>query len=200
MDPASPPPLLNIANVLTGVRLLLVPVFLAALLVEDGLSVQWRLVAFGVFALAAFTDRLDGDLARRRMLITVFGTIADPIADKALTGSALVGLSLLGLVPWWLTVVIMVREIGITVLRFVVLRHGIIPASRGGKAKTFVQTLAIGLYLLPLPELLGAVAVVDAVRWTVLAVALVLTMVTGLDYVMRAARLRAAAAALPEVP
>ncbi|MGH3615858.1 MAG: CDP-diacylglycerol--glycerol-3-phosphate 3-phosphatidyltransferase [Pseudonocardia sp.] len=200
MDPAGPPPLLNIANVLTGVRLLLVPVFLAALLVEDGLSVTWRLVAFGVFALAAFTDRLDGDLARRRMLITVFGTIADPIADKALIGSALVGLSLLGLVPWWLTVVIMVREIGITVLRFVVLRHGIIPASRGGKAKTFVQTLAIGLYLLPLPELLGAVAVVDAVRWTVLAVALVITMVTGLDYVMRAARLRAAAAALPEVP
>jgi len=200
MDPASPPPLLNIANVLTGVRLLLVPVFLAALLVEDGLSVQWRLVAFGVFALAAFTDRLDGDLARRRMLITAFGTIADPIADKALTGSALVGLSALGLIPWWLTVVIMVREIGITVLRFVVLRHGIIPASRGGKAKTFVQTLAIGLYLLPLSELLGAVVVVDAVRWTVLAVALVLTMVTGLDYVMRAARLRAAAAALPEVP
>lgn len=199
MDPASPPPLLNIANVLTGVRLLLVPVFLAALLVDDGLSVQWRLVAFGVFALAAFTDRLDGDLARRRMLITAFGTIADPIADKALTGSALVGLSALGLVPWWLTVVIMVREIGITVLRFVVLRHGIIPASRGGKAKTFVQTLAIGLYLLPLSELLGAVVVVDAVRWTVLAVALVLTMVTGLDYVMRAARLRAAAAALPEV-
>lgn len=199
-DPAAPPPLLNIANVLTGVRFLLVPVFLAALLVEDGLSVQWRLVAFGVFALAAFTDRLDGDLARRRMLITAFGTIADPIADKALTGSALVGLSVLGLVPWWMTVVIMVREIGITVLRFVVLRHGIIPASRGGKAKTFVQTLAIGLYLLPLPELLGAVAVVGAVRWTVLTVALVLTMVTGLDYVMRAARLRAAAAALPEAP
>ncbi|MGH3565315.1 MAG: CDP-diacylglycerol--glycerol-3-phosphate 3-phosphatidyltransferase [Pseudonocardia sp.] len=200
MDPASPPPLLNIANVLTGVRLLLVPVFLAALLVEDGLSVAWRLVAFGVFALAAFTDRLDGDLARRFMLVTTFGTIADPIADKALTGSALVGLSVLGLVPWWLTVVIMVREIGVTVLRFVVLRHGLIPASRGGKAKTFVQTLAIGLYLLPLPELLGAVAVVAAVRWTVLAVALILTMVTGLDYVMRAARLRAAAAALPEVP
>lgn len=199
-DPAAPPPLLNIANVLTGVRFLLVPVFLAALLVEDGLSVQWRLVAFGVFALAAFTDRLDGDLARRRMLITAFGTIADPIADKALTGSALVGLSVLDLVPWWMTVVIMVREIGITVLRFVVLRHGIIPASRGGKAKTFVQTLAIGLYLLPLPELLGAVAVVGAVRWTVLTVALVLTMVTGLDYVMRAARLRAAAAALPEAP
>jgi CDP-diacylglycerol---glycerol-3-phosphate 3-phosphatidyltransferase len=190
---------LNIANALTLLRLLLVPVFLAALLVDGGTSVGWRLTAFGVFCLAAVTDRLDGDLARRRGLVTTFGTVVDPIADKALTGSALVGLSVLGLVPWWATVVIMTREIGITVLRFLVLRHGIIPASRGGKAKTFVQTLAIGLYLLPLPELLGGV--VDAVRWAVLVAALLLTVITGLDYVMRALRLRAAAStALPESP
>ena len=154
--PAGPPPLLNIANVLTGVRLVLVPVFLAALFVDHGRSVDWRLAAFGVFAVAAFTDRLDGELARRRGLVTAFGTVADPIADKALTGSALVGLSALGLIPWWATVVIMGREIGITLLRFAVLRHGIIPASRGGKAKTLVQAFAIGFYLLPLPELLGA--------------------------------------------
>jgi CDP-diacylglycerol---glycerol-3-phosphate 3-phosphatidyltransferase len=197
--PSAAPPVLNIANALTVVRLLLVPVFLAALLADGGTSVEWRLAAFGIFALAAATDRLDGDLARRRGLVTAFGTVVDPIADKALTGSALVGLSVLGLVPWWATVVIMAREIGITVLRFLVLRHGIIPASRGGKAKTFVQTLAIGLYLLPLPELLGGV--VDAVRWAVLLAALLLTVITGLDYIMRALRLRAAAStALPESP
>jgi CDP-diacylglycerol--glycerol-3-phosphate 3-phosphatidyltransferase len=99
-------------------------------------------------------------------------------------------------------VVIMIREIGITVLRFLVLRHGIIPASRGGKAKTVVQTLAIGLYLLPLPELLGGGAgIIDAVRWIVLGAAVVLTVVTGLDYVLRALRLRAAASTtLPESP
>ncbi|HET6257718.1 CDP-diacylglycerol--glycerol-3-phosphate 3-phosphatidyltransferase [Pseudonocardia sp.] len=198
--PAGPPPLLNIANVLTGVRLALVPVFVAVLLTEDGTSTSWRLAAFGVFAVAAITDRYDGELARRRGLVTAFGTIADPIADKALTGSALIGLSALGMVPWWATVVIMVREIGVTVLRFLVLRHGIIPASRGGKAKTLVQTLAIGLYLLPLTELFhAATGAVELLRWTVLVVAVVLTVVTGLDYVLRAARLRsAAAAALPD--
>ncbi len=191
-----PPPLLNIANVLTGVRLLLVPVFLAALLVEDGTSTGWRIAAFGVFAVAALTDRFDGELARRRGLVTALGTIADPIADKALTGSALIGLSVLGLVPWWATIVIMGREIGITVLRFSMLRHGIIPASWGGKAKTFVQTLAIGLYLLPFAELSAAAGPLDALRWTVLVVALALTVGTGLDYVLRALRVRSAAASV----
>jgi CDP-diacylglycerol--glycerol-3-phosphate 3-phosphatidyltransferase len=197
--PAGPPPLLNIANVLTGVRLVLVPVFLAALFVDHGRSVDWRLAAFGVFAVAAFTDRLDGELARRRGLVTAFGTVADPIADKALTGSALVGLSVLGLVPWWATVVIMGRELGITLLRFAVLRHGIIPASRGGKAKTLVQTVAIGLFVLPLEALPVAAAPADWLRWAVLYVAVALTVITGADYVLRAARLRSAAsAALPD--
>ena len=184
--PAGQPPLLNIANVLTGLRLLLVPVFLAALFVDGGTDTGWRLVAFAVFVVAALTDRLDGELARRRGLVTAFGTMVDPIADKALTGSALIGLSLLGLVPWWATVLIMGREIGVTMLRLWVLRHGVIPASRGGKAKTFVQALAIGLYLLPLPDLVA----VSVLRWTVLAVAIALTVVTGLDYVLRALRLR----------
>jgi CDP-diacylglycerol---glycerol-3-phosphate 3-phosphatidyltransferase len=188
---ANPPPLLNIANVLTGVRLLLVPVFLVVLFVEDGTDTGWRLAATGVFALAAITDKFDGELARSRGLVTAFGTIADPIADKALTGSALVGLSVLGDLPWWVTIVIMGRELGITVLRFWVLRHGIIPASRGGKAKTLVQAVAIGLFLLPLPDLLGAAG---AVRWVALGVAIALTVVTGLDYVLRAVRLRASAA------
>ncbi len=193
VPPAAPPPLLNIANVLTGVRLLLVPVFVVFLVHSDGTDTDWRLAAFGVFALAAVTDRFDGEIARRWGLVTAFGTIADPIADKALIGAALIGLSVLGQLPWWVTVVIMGREVGITLLRFLVLRHGIIPASRGGKAKTLVQTVAIGLFVLPLTELLGAAGAVDALRWTVMVAALALTVVTGLDYVLRAIRLRAAA-------
>jgi CDP-diacylglycerol--glycerol-3-phosphate 3-phosphatidyltransferase len=187
-------PILNIANVLTGVRLALVPFFVVALFRVDGLDADWRLLAFGLFAVAAITDRLDGEIARKRGLVTSFGEIADPIADKALTGSALIGLSILGLVPWWITVVILGREVGVTVLRFWVLRHGVIPASRGGKAKTFVQTIAIGLYVLPLPQLLPAIS--DPMAWlqiALLLLALLLTVVTGLDYVFRALRLRAAA-------
>jgi CDP-diacylglycerol--glycerol-3-phosphate 3-phosphatidyltransferase len=197
---AGAPPLLNIANVLTGVRLLLVPVFLVTLFVDHGQSVQWRLAAFGVFAVAAFTDRLDGQLARSRGLVTAFGTVADPIADKALTGSALVGLSVLGMVPWWATLVMMGREIAITLLRFAVLRHGIIPASRGGKAKTLVQTVAIGFYLLPLTELLDADTAVAWLRGTLLGLAVLLTVGTGVDYVLRAMRLRAAAPAVAPDP
>ncbi len=153
--PAGPPPLLNIANVLTGLRLLLVPVFLVLLMHGDGTDDAWRVGAFAVFALAAVTDRFDGELARRRGLVTAFGTIADPIADKALIGSALVGLSLLDLLPWVVTVVVLVREVGVTLLRFWVIRHGVIPASRGGKLKTLLQGFAIGLYLLPLSGLLA---------------------------------------------
>ena len=189
----SPPPVLNIANVLTVIRLMLVPVFVWALVARNGQDVDWRLGAVAVFALAAITDRFDGELARRWGLVTAFGTIADPIADKALIGSALIGLSGLGLLPWWVTVVILGREIGITLLRFAVLRHGIIPASRGGKAKTLVQTIAIGLYVLPLPELLGGSDLLDGVRWAVMLVAVLLTVVTGVDYVLRAIRLRSAA-------
>jgi CDP-diacylglycerol--glycerol-3-phosphate 3-phosphatidyltransferase len=193
--PAGPPPLLNIANVLTVLRLVLVPVFLVLLMHGDGTDDGWRLGAFAVFAVAAVTDRFDGELARSRGLVTAFGTIADPIADKALIGSALIGLSVLGRLPWWVTVVIMGREIGITLLRFLVLRHGIIPASRGGKAKTLVQTVAIGLFVLPLEAVPQIAAPADALRWVVMAAALALTVVTGFDYVLRAMRLRAAATA-----
>lgn len=191
-------PLLNVANALTGLRLALVPVFAVVLLAEDGASAFWRIAAVGVFAVAMVTDRLDGDLARRHGLVTSFGAIADPIADKALTGAAFVGSSVLGLIPWWVTVVIMSREVGVTVLRFAVLRHGVIPANRGGKAKTFVQTLALGLVVFPLTELIGESSVVDGARWTVLAVAVLLTVVTGVDYVLQAMRLRAAATAVPD--
>lgn len=188
VDPAALPTsgarLLNIANVLTIVRLLLVPVFVAALFIDDGHDATWRIVAWGVFAIASATDRIDGDLARSRNLVTEFGKIADPIADKALTGAALVGLSLLGDLPWWVTVVVLVREVGVTALRFWVIRHGVIPASRGGKLKTLLQGVAIGLYVLPLS---GWAA--SGRAWLMVA-AVVVTVITGADYVARALTLR----------
>ncbi|HEY0498824.1 MAG TPA: CDP-diacylglycerol--glycerol-3-phosphate 3-phosphatidyltransferase [Kutzneria sp.] len=186
-EPRADVPLLNIANVLTVSRLVMVPFFLLALFAGGGTDLFWRLVAFGVFVIASITDRIDGDLARKHGLVTDFGKIADPIADKALTGSALVGLSVLGNLPWWVTIVIAVRELGVTLLRFWVIRRGVIPASRGGKAKTLMQIVAIGFYLLPLPPWL------IFVRWVTMGIALLLTIVTGADYVVRAFRLRAVA-------
>ncbi len=174
----------NVANYLTVLRLLLVPVFGWALLVDDGASDAWRITAAVVFAVAAWTDRVDGQLARSRNLVTPFGKLADPIADKALTGTAFVGLSLLGELSWAVTAVVLVREVGVTLLRFWVIRHGVMPASRGGKLKTLLQGLAIGLYVLPLtgPLATGRVAV--------MALAVVVTVVTGVDYVARALTLR----------
>jgi CDP-diacylglycerol--glycerol-3-phosphate 3-phosphatidyltransferase len=173
------PSVLNIPNGLTVLRLVLVPVFVAFLVVDD---TPWRIAAFAVFAVASVTDLLDGELARRGGMITDFGKIADPIADKALTGSALITLSALGDLSWWVTVVIMVREVGVTALRFWVLRHGVIPASRGGKVKTVLQMVAIGLYILPIE--------MGWVRPAIMGVAVVVTLVTGVDYVVRAIRLR----------
>ena len=145
--------MLNLPNVLTVTRLLLVPLCLLFLFQGDGHDAGWRWLAFLVFAVAAITDRYDGHIARKRGLVTTFGKVADPIADKALTGSVLISLSILGDVPAWVTVVILVREIGITLLRFALLRRQVIPASNGGKLKTLIQIFAIGLYLMPLPGL-----------------------------------------------
>ena len=179
----------NIANAITVLRLLLVPVFAVVLFHGDGHQTGWRIGAWGVFAVASFTDRLDGELARKRGLVTEFGKLADPIADKALIGTALVGLSVLDDLAWWVTVVMLVREVGVTVLRFWVIRHGVIPASRGGKVKTLLQGVAIGLYVLPLSGWSHEVAVV------VLGAAIALALITGGDYVARAVRLRRAAQA-----
>jgi CDP-diacylglycerol---glycerol-3-phosphate 3-phosphatidyltransferase len=175
----TPPGVVNIANALTALRLGLVPVFVAALLAG---GTAWRIVAFVVFVVASLTDLLDGKIARQRGLITDFGKIADPIADKALTGAALVTLSVQGALAWWVTCVILVREVAVTALRFWVIRRGVIAASRGGKAKTLLQVIAIALFVLPGPP--------GVVRDTVMAAAVVVTLVTGADYAIRAVRLR----------
>ena len=180
----------NAANAVTVARIALVPFFAVALLAADGRSVTWRLVATGIFLLAAVTDRLDGYLARRDNLVTDLGKLLDPIADKLLIGAGLIGLSLLGDLPWWVTVLILARELGITAMRFMVLRYGVMPASRGGKLKTVLQVVAIALYLLPLDHLPSAVGVLAMLA---MGAAVVVTLVTGVDYVRQAVRLRHAA-------
>jgi CDP-diacylglycerol--glycerol-3-phosphate 3-phosphatidyltransferase len=187
-DPAAQPAqtahVVNIANGLTLVRLLLVPAFVALLVANGGHSAGWRVWAFVAFAVATITDLVDGDIARSRNLVTDVGKVADPIADKALTGAALIGLSSLGDLAWWVTVVVLVRELGITALRFFVIRHGVIPASRGGKVKTLLQNVAIGLYVLPLTGFAATT------RFWLMGLAVVVTVVTGGDYVARAVTLR----------
>jgi CDP-diacylglycerol--glycerol-3-phosphate 3-phosphatidyltransferase len=160
-----------------------VPLLAWLLLRDHGADEAFRWAATAVFVVAALTDLADGEIARRSGTVTTLGKIADPIADKALTGVALVGLSWLGDLPWWVTIVILGRELAVTALRFVVIRHGVIPASRGGKAKTVAQVIAISLYLAPLPEW------ADPIKIVAMAIAVVLTLVTGLDYAVRARRM-----------
>lgn len=187
-DPASAPSTgvsnWNIANALTMLRVLMVPVFGWLLLARGGHDTDLRIGAVVVFALASITDRIDGELARSRGLVTDFGKMMDPVADKALMGMALVGLSIIGRLPWWVTVVILIREVGITLLRLSVIRHGVLPASRGGKIKTVLQALAIGLFVLPVSGWF------DVIAWIVMLAALAITVATGVDYVFRAYRLR----------
>ncbi|MFJ2030971.1 CDP-diacylglycerol--glycerol-3-phosphate 3-phosphatidyltransferase [Streptosporangium sp. NPDC087985] len=169
----------NIANVVTVIRLAMVPFFTVCLFLPDS---GWRITALVVFLVASLTDLLDGELARRYGLVTDFGKIADPLADKALIGAALISLSALDELPWWVTAVILGRELGVTLLRFAVIRHGVIPASYGGKVKTVLQIAAIVCYMwLGVPE---------PIRWTVMGAATIVTVGTGLDYVIRAVRLR----------
>ena len=178
-------PVANVANALTALRLVLVPVFLLFLFAGDGHETASRITAFVIFAVAVVTDRLDGALARTYGMITEFGKLADPIADKMLIGAALIGLSMLGDLPWWVTTVILVREIGVTLLRFAVLHRGVIPASRGGKLKTLVQSIAIGLFILPLQDW---PTIWTTVAWWVMGAAIVLTVLTGVDYAVSAVR------------
>jgi CDP-diacylglycerol--glycerol-3-phosphate 3-phosphatidyltransferase len=186
-DPASLPPsnssLWNIPNLLTMLRLVLVPLFAWLLLREGGEDQTSRIWAAVVFVLASVTDFFDGYLARKWNIVTTFGKVADPIADKALTGCALIGLSYLGELPWWVTIVILGREVMVTALRFWVIKHGVISATRGGKLKTVSQMIAIVLFLLP--------NVPDVLQWIFMGIALLLTVGTGLDYIRKARQVRA---------
>jgi CDP-diacylglycerol--glycerol-3-phosphate 3-phosphatidyltransferase len=182
-DPVGTRRVATIPNLLTLIRLLLVPVLGLLLLADGGDDGEMRWWATVVFVGAALTDLVDGALARRSGTVTTLGKIADPIADKAITGVALIGLSIIAELPWWVTLVILGREVAVTILRFVVIRHGVIPASRGGKVKTVAQIIAIALYVAPLSE------VWDPLRIVTMAIAVVLTVVTGVDYAVRARRL-----------
>ena len=178
-DPNNEVPILNVPNLLTVARLFMVPIFgYLVLAVEQTDSVQWASAA--MFLIAALTDLVDGVWARRYGLVTNFGKIADPIADKALIGTALIALSIQGEIAWWVTGVIIFREVAITLLRFWVIKQGVIPASRGGKVKTVSQIIAIVAFLIPLNGW------VDAVAQMSLGVALALTITTGIDYVLKA--------------
>jgi CDP-diacylglycerol--glycerol-3-phosphate 3-phosphatidyltransferase len=173
-----------VANLLTVVRVALIPLFLVMLYQDGGRSDGWRFAAAWVFALAAVTDRIDGELARKRGLITEFGKLLDPIADKALIGAALIALADLGSLPWWVAALLLAREIGVTLLRFWVIRFGVIAASRGGKVKTLLQAVAIDGFVLP------PWAWARTIAWVVMVAAIVVALATAVDYVKRAVLLR----------
>ena len=180
-------------NALTVLRILMVPLFLVFLLADGGNDVTLRWWALVVFLVAMFTDFVDGYLARRNNLITNFGKIADPIADKSLMAAALIGLAIIVELPWWVPVIILVREFGITVLRFFMIRIAVMPASRGGKIKTVLQTAAIALFLLilPLSDVVAPVVytILLVIAWIMMTAAIVVTIVTGVDYCVQAAKL-----------
>ncbi|ODA90596.1 CDP-diacylglycerol--glycerol-3-phosphate 3-phosphatidyltransferase [Leifsonia xyli subsp. xyli] len=179
----------NLPNVLTIVRILLAPLFVWMLLADAGRDGPLRWAAAALFVIAIATDGVDGAIARRNNLVTDLGKLLDPIADKVLTGGALIALSVLGELPWWVAIVILLREIGITVYRFVVIRQGVIAASRGGKIKTIVQSVAISSALFPLWTVFG-----EGMFWVngiLMTAAVVLTVVTGFDYLWQAYRGRA---------
>lgn len=193
MDAATKPSNLNIANALTVVRIAGVPFFGWFLLTEDGQSIGWRLIAWVAFALLMITDRIDGDLARRYNLITNFGKLADPIADKALTGMAFVGLAIIfdHWLFWTITILVLAREWGITAMRFAVKKYGVMPASQGGKAKTMLQALALGGYILPLELWNNPLTdILLFITHVVMAAAVAVTLWTGGQYVRDARELR----------
>jgi CDP-diacylglycerol---glycerol-3-phosphate 3-phosphatidyltransferase len=186
--PATPPSNWNLPNALTTLRILSVPFYGWALLVDGGDSVTWRTVAWGIFFLAMVTDKIDGDIARKRNLVTNFGKIADPIADKALTGMAFVGLAII-MDTWWMwtiTIIVLVREWAVTLLRLSVLKSVVIAAAEIGKWKTTAQALALGFLTLPLLEVDGWLDVPGEVTYVaalaLLGIAFVLTLVSGYQF------------------
>lgn len=196
-DAATRPSNWNVPNVLTVLRIVMVPVFVVVLFLYPE-SPGGRVAATAIFVVAMLTDLADGWIARRYNLITDFGKLWDPVADKALTGAAFVSLSILGSMgvagglPWYFTILILVREWGITWVRAAIAKYGIMPAGKGGKAKTLTQTFALILFLLWLPQLPGPLQVI---AWALMWAALILTVVTGLDYIRQALKIRARARA-----
>jgi len=184
----------NLPNALTALRIVMVPFFGWAMLADGGDSIVWRVVAWVIFVLAMITDKVDGDIARSRNLITDFGKIADPIADKALTGMAFVALSIVGELWWWVTILVLVREWGITLLRLWVIRHGVMAAGRGGKLKTVLQTVALGMFVLPVKILQDDLGAAGSLLWglavLLMTLAVAVTLVTGVDYVVKALAVR----------
>ena len=176
----------NIANIITVVRILLAPLFVWLVLLDDGEHGIWRFVAAGLFIAAIATDGLDGALARKRNLVTNSGIILDPIADKILIGGALIALALVAELPWWVVIVILAREIGITLFRLMALADRVIPASRGGKLKTVLQAVTLSSWLVPTWLLLGSW--VFTLNWVLMAAVIVVTVATGFDYLVKGLR------------
>jgi CDP-diacylglycerol---glycerol-3-phosphate 3-phosphatidyltransferase len=184
----------NIPNALTTLRIVMVPFFGWALLVDGGESVLWRIVAAAIFVVAMITDKIDGDLARKHNLVTNFGKIADPIADKALTGMAFIGLSIIGEIWWWVTVLVLLREWSVTLMRLSIAKHVVIAATQSGKLKTTLQALALGTLILPLRLVEGPLEVPAMILWWVavvlLAAAVVMTMWSGYEFFRDAVKQR----------
>lgn len=184
----------NIPNALTTLRIVMVPFFGWALLVDGGASTGWRWVAYGLFLVAMVTDKIDGDLARKHDLVTDFGKIADPIADKAITGMAFIGLSIIGELWWWVTTLVLLREWSVTLVRLVFVRDIVLAARWSGKVKTAAQALALGGLIWPVKYLTGVWHLPGLVLWwaavALMAVAVVLTITSGIEFVndVRAAR------------
>ena len=182
----------NVPNALTTLRIVMVPFFAWALLADGGDSVTWRLVAFGIFLAAMITDKIDGDIARKHNLITNFGKIADPIADKALTGMAFVWLSLIGELWWWVTIVVLLREWSVTLLRLSIMKHVVLAANKSGKLKTVLQTVALCGFILPLLILEPPLDVPGQILWYVAAVlmaaAVAMTIWSGYEFFRDARR------------
>ena len=182
----SPASIANIANIITVVRIAVTPVFFIGVLIDDGQHGLWRWAAALLFILAIATDGVDGALARSRNLVTPLGVLLDPIADKVLIGGALVALAWVGELPWWVVALILGREVAITVFRFLRLQDRVIPASRGGKLKTIVQSVAVSSWLLPTWVFAGSwVFVVNDV---LMGAVVVITLWTGVDYLIKGAK------------
>lgn len=191
MDTANPsttqgaPSNFNLPNVLTSIRIIAIPLFAWLVLKSESNQVYWMWASFICFAVLMITDKLDGDIARAKGIVTDFGKIADPIADKALMATAFICLNITGILPVWVTVVILAREIGITIWRMVELRNGnVVPASKGGKLKTVLQTICVALYLVPQPTPMQFIA------YAFMLLTVVVTVATGVQYIVDAYRLK----------